>query len=70
MKYPQILCILQQRNYNPGDPAPEGYVDWFEWVEVQTRAALKPTWCPDDRLWKFPQERDCRNTPDHRHSLE
>ena len=35
------LHILWQAEYKPGDQAPEGYLAWHEWAEVQHEAGLQ-----------------------------
>lgn len=48
--------ILEQASYAPGDPAPEGYLAWHEWANVQAKAGLKQVECGRCCRWKFPQE--------------
>ena len=43
-------------DFKPGDPRPEGYNEFFAWVEVQKKAGIKQTYCRTCRLWLFPQE--------------
>lgn len=43
-------------DYKPGDPRPEGYMDWHEWARVQTKAGLRQVRCGVCSKWKFPQE--------------
>jgi hypothetical protein len=45
--------------YKPGDPRPEGYLNWMEWAKVQHGAGLKQTQCSRCGLWRFPQEKCC-----------
>ena len=40
----------------PGSPAPEGYVAWHEWADVQHKAGLRQQACSKCGRWKFPQE--------------
>ena len=35
-----VVCILEQDKYKPGDPPPTGYLEWHEWAEVQRKAGL------------------------------
>ena len=42
----RVACILEQAAYKPGDQAPEGYLAWHEWAEVQHKAGLR----------RYPQE--------------
>lgn len=42
--------------YAPGDPAPDGYLAWHEWADVQIKAGLKQYACGRCVKWKFPQE--------------
>lgn len=48
--------ILEQSDYQPGDPAPEGYLAWHEWATTQQNAGLKQAKCGKCGLWKYPQE--------------
>lgn len=50
------LHILAQAEYKPGDPAPEGYLAWHEWAEVQHKAGLRQKQCGRCGLWRFPQQ--------------
>ncbi len=43
-------------DYMPGDPQPDGYLDWHEWARVQSRAGLRQVRCPTCSLFRFPQE--------------
>lgn len=49
-----ILCV--QPTFKPGDPAPEGYINWHEWAAVQHTAGLRQKKCPACLRWKYPQE--------------
>lgn len=51
-----VACILEQSDYKPGDPAPEGYLAWHEWAEVQHKAGLRQVECGRCGLWRYPQE--------------
>jgi hypothetical protein len=42
--------------YKPGDPPPDGYLNWHAWAEVQDKAGLRQKRCSRCGLWKFPQE--------------
>ncbi len=42
--------------YKPGDARPDGYLDWYEWSEVQAKAGLKQKQCGRCGLWQWPQE--------------
>lgn len=42
--------------FKPNDPAPEGYIAWHDWAEVQIKAGLRQKQCAFCSLWKFPQE--------------
>jgi hypothetical protein len=48
--------LLEQDDYKPGDPAPEGYLAWHEWAEVQHKARLRQKQCGRCGLWRYPQE--------------
>lgn len=50
------LHILEQADYKPGDPAPEGYLAWHEWADVQHKAGLRQKSCGRCGKWKYPQE--------------
>lgn len=50
------VCILEQNNYKAGDQAPEGYLAWHEWAEVQHKAGLRQKQCGRCGLWRYPQE--------------
>lgn len=43
-------------DYKPGDQAPEGYIAWHEWAEVQHKAGLKQKQCCLCGLWCYPQQ--------------
>jgi hypothetical protein len=43
-------------DFQPGDPAPDGYVERPEWARVQMEAGLEQSRCETCGLWKFPQE--------------
>ena len=53
-----LVCLLVMPKYKPGDPAPEGYLQWHEWASVQHKAGLRQRWCPVCGKWFYPQE-DC-----------
>ncbi len=44
------------QHFDPGDQPPAGYLDRAEWAEVQMKAGLHQTRCPQCCLYKFPQE--------------
>ena len=52
----RVACILEQATYKPGDQAPEGYLAWHEWAEVQHKAGLRQKQCGKCGLWRYPQE--------------
>lgn len=52
----RLVCLLSQKEYKPGDPAPSGYLAWHEWAEVQHKAGLRQKQCCKCGLWKYPQE--------------
>lgn len=43
-------------DYKSGDQAPEGYLDWREWAQVQHKAGLRQKMCGRCMLWRYPQE--------------
>lgn len=49
-----IVCVTPE--FKPGDQAPEGYLAWHEWAEVQHKAGLRQKECGRCGLWKYPQE--------------
>ena len=51
-----VACILEQARYKPGDQAPDGYLEWHEWAEVQHKAGLRQKQCGRCGLWRFPQQ--------------
>ena len=52
----RLACLLVQDHYKPGDQAPEGYLAWHEWAEVQHKAGLRQKQCGQCGLWRYPQE--------------
>lgn len=52
----RVACILEQAAYKPGDQAPEGYLAWHEWAEVQHKAGLRQKQCGRCGLWRYPQQ--------------
>lgn len=52
----RVACILEQATYKPGDQAPDGYLAWHEWAEVQHKAGLRQKRCGECGLWRYPQE--------------
>lgn len=51
-----LVCVLEQKRYRPGDQAPEGYLAWHEWAEVQHKAGLRQKQCGQCGLWRYPQQ--------------
>jgi len=51
-----FVQILAQKDYAPGDQAPEGYLAWHEWAEIQHKAGLRQKACGRCGLWKYPQQ--------------
>jgi len=49
-----IVC--HQPDFKPGDPAPEGYLAWHEWAEVQHKAGLRQKECCRCGKWWYPQQ--------------
>ncbi|MDE0924774.1 hypothetical protein [Aurantimonas coralicida] len=43
-------------DFKPGDQAPEGYLAWHEWAEIQHKAGLRQQECGKCGKWKYPQE--------------
>ena len=52
----RVSCLLEQDTYKPGDHAPDGYLAWHEWAEVQHKAGLRQKQCGRCGLWRYPQE--------------
>ena len=52
----QIIHMLVQQDYKPGDQAPEGYLAWQEWAEVQHKSGLRQKECGRCGLWRYPQQ--------------
>ncbi len=48
--------ILVMPSFKPGDPAPEGYLQWHEWADVQHKAGLRQKQCGTCSKWCYPQE--------------
>lgn len=42
--------------FKPGDPPPEGYIDWHIWAGVQAKAMIPQMQCSRCKLYKFMQE--------------
>ena len=55
-----VVCILEQATYKPGDLPPTGYLEWHEWAEVQRKAGIKQRQCGKCGKWKTPQEMSSR----------
>lgn len=51
-----LACVLEQQRYRPGDQAPDGYLAWHEWAEVQHKAGLRQKQCGRCGLWRYPQQ--------------
>jgi hypothetical protein len=49
-----VLCFTN--TYKPGDPRPEGYLEWYEWSRVQHRAGYRQLRCVACGKWNYPQE--------------
>lgn len=49
-----IVCVTHE--FKPGDQAPEGYLAWHEWAEIQHKAGLRQQECGRCGKWKYPQE--------------
>lgn len=50
-----IVHILIMPTYKPGDPEPDGYLQWHEWAEVQWKSGLRQQQCAVCDRWYFPQ---------------
>ena len=53
-RFSGIICTTP--DFKPGDQAPEGYLAWHEWAEVQYKAGLRQKECGRCGKWKYPQE--------------
>lgn len=49
-----IVCVT--KTYKPGDQPPDGYLEWYEWAEMQRKAGIKQVQCISCGIWKTPQE--------------
>ncbi len=49
-----VMCV--QQDFKPGDQAPEGYMAWFDWAEVQHKAGLRQKACGRCAKWQYPQQ--------------
>lgn len=49
-----ILCV--QPEFKPGDQAPDGYLAWHEWADVQHKAGLRQKECGRCGKLKYPQQ--------------
>lgn len=57
VRLPALRAIVTYTpDFKPGDPAPSGYLDWHAWADVQAKAGLRQTQCPDCSRWRFPQQ--------------
>lgn len=54
----QLVCILSQDEYKPGDPPPPGNhpLAMQEWADVQLKAGLQEQMCGACERFYFPQE--------------
>jgi hypothetical protein len=53
-----IVCLIEQKEYKPGDLPPKGYLEWHEWADVQHKAGIKQFRCKRCGKWLTPQEED------------
>ena len=51
---PIFLDVVEK--FNPGDPAPCGYMAWHDWAAVQYRAGMRQRKCSACGRLGFPQE--------------
>lgn len=42
--------------YKPGDPAPDGHLNWHAWADVQHKAGLRQKKCGMCGLWDLVNE--------------
>ena len=49
-----VFCATP--DFKPGDQAPDGYLAWHEWAEVQHKAGLRQQECGRCLKWRYPQE--------------
>lgn len=52
----KLIHMLVGEDYKPGDQAPDGYLAWHEWADMQAKAGLKQVECGRCGKWRFPQE--------------
>ncbi len=51
LRFPRLRAIVTYAgDYKPGDPPPEGYLEWHEWAEVQRCAPGRRRWRMRDDL--------------------
>ena len=53
-----FLCMSEP--YKPGDPRPDGYIQWHDWARVQFTAGRRQRRCPHGKFL-FAQEHPCRH---------
>jgi hypothetical protein len=53
-----VVCV--QPDFKPGDQAPDGYLAWQEWAEVQHKAGLRQKECGRCGKWRYPHELSAR----------
>ncbi len=56
----KVSFLTVAGDYQPGDPAPAGYLDWHEWAQVQIDFGLRQIRCSRCVKYKFPQELSAR----------
>jgi hypothetical protein len=56
-RFRTIICLVPE--FKPGDPPPEGYLDWHEWARVQAKAGLRQARRACGH-WHFPHEPACK----------
>jgi len=56
-----VIGVEDESMMKVGSQAPEGYLNWHDWAEVQHKAGLRQVPCPRCGLWRFPQEPCIKN---------
>lgn len=54
------FLVTMSPGFKVGDQAPEGYLDWHEWAEIQHKGGLRQVQCPKCGKWQYPQELSTR----------
>lgn len=55
-----MAYLTKEQRKIVGTQPPKGYLPWHHWAEVQQKAGLRQRQCPVCNLWRFPQEKCCK----------